>query len=81
MTGRGGGRMGNMICTICGNESGPNNIRLGVCWDCGEAESIIDEGLDMYDKGLGPDEKSAATAMQKLRMLINKGWKKGGCGG
>jgi hypothetical protein len=53
-------------CKICGKESG--DTRLGVCWECAEAESIIDSGKDMYDKG------DAKTAMQKLKMLIQYGW-------
>lgn len=52
-------------CNICGK---PDETRLGACWKCAEAESIIFEGKDMYDEG------NAETAMEKLRMLIKKGW-------
>lgn len=71
-----------MKCKICNKEV--NDIRNGVCFDCCEAESIIQTGLDMYDKGLGSDDKPsfndnrgfpANTSMQKLQLLIHKGWK------
>ena len=61
------------VCKICGRTIGANAIRFGVCWDCTEAESIIDEGLDMYDKGLSNDNKPAITAMDKVRLLIARG--------
>ena len=32
-----------MKCVICGRETAPDAMRLGVCWDCAEAESIINE--------------------------------------
>lgn len=53
-------------CKVCGR---PDETRMGVCWKCAEAESIIAEGKDMYDKG------NAKTAIEKLKMLIEKGWK------
>ena len=58
------GEPGNK-CKVCGRNV---ETRLGTCWACAEAESIINEGKDMYDKG------SAKTAMEKLKMLIEKGW-------
>ena len=54
------------MCTVCG---GNKETRMGVCWECAEAESIIADGTDMYDKG------NAKTAMEKLKMLIARGWK------
>lgn len=33
-----------MKCEWCQNE---RNLRLGVCWSCAEAESIIGDGLGM----------------------------------
>lgn len=58
------GQPGNK-CEICGKD---NETRLGACWNCAEAESIISDGTDMYEKG------TAKTAMDKLRMLIKYGW-------
>lgn len=61
--------MGN--CRICNKEKSANDLRYNVCWDCAEAESIIDEGVNMEDKG------NAKTPMDKLRMLIQYGWSHG----
>lgn len=69
-----------MECKICGRNK---DLRLEICFDCADAESIIFEGTDMWDKGVGSDNKStfkgergipAKTAMEKLRLLIEKGW-------
>ena len=59
-------------CKFCGKES---DLRMGGCFDCAEAEAIIAEGLDMYDKGIGGEENvKAKYPGQKLKMLIDKGW-------
>lgn len=52
-------------CKICNREE---ELRLGTCFDCAEAESILAEGRDMYDEG------NAKTTFEKLAMLIAKGW-------
>ena len=49
------------------------DTRLGYCFSCAEAESIIAEGLDMYDKGLNGGETPAKTAMEKVELLRQKG--------
>lgn len=49
------------------------DTRLGYCFSCAEAESIIAEGLDMYDKGLNGGEIPAKTAMEKVELLRQKG--------
>lgn len=60
-------------CKFCGREK---ETREGGCWECAEAEAIIEEGLDMYDKGLnGEEDVPAKTSGQKLKLLIEKGWK------
>lgn len=53
-------------CDSCKRQK---DLRMGYCFDCAEAESIIVDGTDMYDKG------SAKTGMKKLKYLIEKGWK------
>ena len=67
-------------CKFCGRET---ETREDGCWECANAESIIAEGLDMYDKGLGSDRREtfagnkgtpATTPGDKLRLLIEKGW-------
>jgi len=52
-----------MACKICGKDRGANNTRMGVCFDCAEAESIILNGTDMYEN------KVAETAMEKLVLV------------
>jgi len=65
-----------MKCLVCNKNVGGNDVRMGVCWDCAEAEEIIANGVDMYDKGPDGDvKKPASTSMDKLRFLIKKGWK------
>ena len=60
-------------CNVCGEEK---DTRLGACFDCAEAEEIIHSGFDMYDKGPDGDEEiPALTAMEKLKFLIQKGWR------
>ena len=60
-------------CTVCKQNK---DLRLGVCWECAEAESIIAEGLDMWEHGPEDGPEPAKTAMDKLKYLIEKGWKK-----
>jgi hypothetical protein len=60
-----------MKCKICGKEK---ELRLEVCFDCADAESIIAEGLDMFDKGINGKDEPANTAMEKVQLLIAKGW-------
>ena len=62
-----------MACQICGNPTA--ETRMGACWECVEAETIIEEGLDMYDKGIdGLVNNPAKSSMDKLKFLISKGW-------
>lgn len=61
-----------MKCECCGNEK---ELRMGYCFDCVEAESIIQEGRDMYDEELSRKEKTGMSkSMAKLKFLIKKGW-------
>lgn len=60
-----------MKCKICNHNK---ELRMGVCFDCAEAEAIISEGLDMYDKGRNETDKPEKTAIGKLQFLIDKGW-------
>ena len=62
-----------MKCKICNNE---RDTRMGVCFDCVEAESIIADGVDMDDKGL-KDNTPAKTPMEKVRLLIKHAWHTG----
>ena len=58
-----------MACSVCGYKG---ELRLGVCWYCAEAESIIAEGVDMYENGIG--DRPAKTAMEKVRLLLAHSW-------
>lgn len=49
---------------------------MGYCFDCIEAQEIIHNGLDMYDKGPAGDDKPALSAIEKVQFLLKKGWKK-----
>ena len=61
-----------MGCKVCQQKK---ELREGVCFDCADAESIIYEGLDMYDKGKNGTNEPAKTALEKLQLLIAKGWR------
>ena len=56
-----------MKCRICGKDS---DLRLGACFICAEAESIIADGTDMYDKGIDGTEIPAKTPMEKLKLFV-----------
>lgn len=58
-------------CSWCGRDK---DIRMGVCFDCAEAQSIMVSGKDMYEKGKGGIELPCKEVTERLRMLIKKGW-------
>lgn len=60
-----------MECKICSHNK---ELRMEVCFDCAEAEAIISEGLDMYDKGRNETNDPEKTVIGKLQFLIEKGW-------
>ena len=55
-----------MKCRCCNREQ---ELRMGFCFDCANAESIIVEGTDMYDK---PIEKKEGMSMglSKLQEIL-----------
>ena len=59
-------------CKFCGKG---RELRFGGCFECADAESIIAEGRDMWDKGMENDEPATSPG-QKLKMLIEHGWVK-----
>lgn len=63
-----------MTCESCNREI--DDLRMGHCWDCATAESIIDDGTDMYDIDINgvTDGEGSKTAMKKLEFLVKKGW-------
>lgn len=55
-------------CKCCRREK---ELRMGYCFDCVEAESIIVEGLDMYDKEI-PTKNGLTNGMSKLQHILKK---------
>ena len=53
-------------CKCCEREK---ELRMGYCFDCVEAESIIVHGVDMYDKEI-PVEEGFTKGMAKLRHIL-----------
>lgn len=55
-----------MKCKCCNREQ---ELRFGFCFDCANAESIIKEGTDMWDK---PIEKKdgMSTSMSKVQEIL-----------
>lgn len=46
-----------------------------MCFDCAEAESIIADGVDMYELGINKNIEPVQTPLEKLQFLVLKGWK------
>jgi len=59
-------------CNMCGEKK---DLRLGWCWNCAEAQSILNTGKDMYENGEGGVEFPVKEVNTRLKMLINKGWR------
>jgi hypothetical protein len=55
-------------CKCCEREK---ELRLGYCFDCVEAESIIVEGMDMYDNEITKEE-GMSMSMSKLKWILKK---------
>lgn len=55
-------------CKCCEREQ---ELRLGYCFDCVNAESIIEEGVDMWDKEIIKEE-GLSMSMSKLKYILKK---------
>lgn len=55
-------------CKCCKREA---DLRMGFCFDCVEAESIIVEGVDMYDKP-PPKVEGLSQTMSNLQTILKK---------
>jgi hypothetical protein len=53
-------------CKCCKREK---DLRMGYCFDCVEAESIIQTGLDMYDNEIKKVDE-LTTGMSKLQHIL-----------
>ena len=60
-----------MKCKCCNRDLNSNLLRMGFCWDCVEAESVIVEGVDMYDKDV-PAVEGLTKGMSKLQYILKK---------
>ena len=56
-----------MICKCCKREQ---DLRFGFCFDCAEAESIIEDGIDMYNNEIQKVE-GLSTSMSKVKYILN----------
>jgi hypothetical protein len=61
-------------CKMCGKEE---DLRMGWCWDCAEAQNILAVGKTMVEDD---DENAVKFSIkevnERLKMLLDKGWKK-----
>ena len=55
-----------MKCKCCNRDK---ELRLGVCFDCADAESIIVEGVDMYNKEV-KQEKDLSKSLSKVKHIL-----------
>jgi hypothetical protein len=55
-------------CKCCGRNL---ELRFGVCFDCVDAESVIVEGVDMWDKEI-PKIEGLSTSLSKLQYILKK---------
>ncbi len=55
-----------MKCRCCSREK---ELRYGFCFDCADAESIIVEGVDMWDNKIEKQE-GMSMALSKLQHIL-----------
>jgi hypothetical protein len=55
-------------CKCCSRDE---DLRMGYCFDCVEAESIMIDGIDMHDEPI-PKQEDMSTAMSKLQYILRK---------
>ncbi len=55
-------------CKCCEREI---ELRLGYCFDCANAESVILDGTDMYDREI-PREQDLPMSMAKVKYILKK---------
>jgi hypothetical protein len=57
-----------MKCKCCNREK---ELRMGYCFDCVEAESVIVDGTNMYDEEITTVE-GLSKGMSKLQYILKK---------
>ena len=55
-------------CKCCEREI---ELRLGYCFDCANAESVILDGTDMYDREI-EREQGMPMSMSKVKWILKK---------
>jgi hypothetical protein len=55
-------------CKCCGRS---RDTRMGYCFDCVDCESVIVDGVDMWD-GEIPKIDGLSTSMSKLQYILKK---------
>jgi len=55
-------------CKCCEREL---DLRFGFCFDCADAESVIVEGVDMYDNEITREE-GMSMSMSKVKWVLKK---------
>ena len=55
-----------MKCKCCNREK---ELRFSICFDCAEVESIIEEGVDMYDKEI-PQVNGLSKSLSKVQHIL-----------
>jgi len=58
-----------MSCICCQRNDRIDDLRFGVCFDCATAETIIEEGFDMYDNPI-PKIQGMSPSMSKLYAIL-----------
>ena len=55
-------------CKCCNREQ---ELRMGFCFDCVESESVMVEGVDMYDTEI-PKQEGLTSSMSRLQYILKK---------
>jgi hypothetical protein len=55
-------------CKCCNREQ---ETRMGFCFDCVESESVMVEGVDMYDTEI-PKQEGLTLSMSRLQYILKK---------
>ncbi len=55
-------------CKCCEREL---DLRFGFCFDCVDAESVMVDGVDMWDKEV-PKQEEMSLSMSKVKWILKK---------
>ena len=55
-------------CKCCQREK---ELRFGFCFDCADAESVIAEGVDMWENEI-PQQEGMSKHMSKVHYILKK---------